>query len=200
MAMTQASQFYRNYFQALVVLLIIVIFVILAMVFVVLYQIYNRPLPEFSAVTQSNQKMILTSFDEPNLLPSTLIRWGSKGAVASYTFDFVNYKAQMVEAALYFTAAGWADYQASLSSLIDQIVQKQLFVNGVVSGDPVISNQGPLPGRGYVWRLQIPFLVTYQTAEAIKKQRFLVIMTIVRIPTNIDPTGIGVDQFVMRQE
>lgn len=200
MATTQASQFYRNYFQALVILLIIVIFVILTMVFVVLYQIYNRPLPEFSAFTPNNQKMVLTSFNEPNLLPSTLLRWGSKGAVASYSFDFVNYKAQMMEAALYFTAAGWADYQSSLSSLIDQIIQKQLFVNGVVSGDPIISNQGPLPGRGYVWRLQIPFLVTYQTAEALKKQRFLVSMTVVKIPTNIDPTGIGVDQFVMRQE
>lgn len=191
--------FYQNYFKALIVLLVISIVVIVVMVALIIYQILNRPLPEFAAIAPNNQKMILTSYPEPNLLPGTLLRWGSKAAVAAYTFDFVNYRQQMVNAALFFTTGGWEDFQYSLGPLINQITQKQLFVNGVVSGDPVIANQGPLPGKGHVWRLQIPFLVTYQTAEAVRKQNFLVSLTVVRIPTNVDPIGIGVDQFVMRE-
>lgn len=194
----RSGEFYQNSFQALIILLIITIFIILMMVFLVFYQIHTRPLPEFSAMNPGNQKMILTAFDEPNMMPNTLLRWASKASVASYTFDFVNYKRQMSEAALYFTSAGWQDYQTSLNVLISQIIQKQLFVNGVISGDPIISNQGPVPGRGYLWRIQIPFLVTYQTAEELRKQNFLVVMTIVKIPTSVDPMGIGVDQFVMR--
>jgi len=81
--------------------------------------------------------------------------------------------------------------------LISTIVQNQLFVNGVVSGPPVISNQGPLPGKGYTWRVQIPFLVTYQSANTTTKRSFYVVITIVQVPTNINPQGIGIDQFVM---
>src|SRR5690606_23717340 len=100
---------------------------------------------------------------KPNLLPETIIRWASKAAVLAYTFDFVNYNEQVNAVRPYFTNAGWNDYQRSVSSLINTVVQNQIFVYGIISGTPVISNEGVLPNKGYVWRVQIPFLVTYQS-------------------------------------
>lgn len=196
-SVSRGGSFYQNYFQFVIILLIVAIFLILAMVTVVLYQLSHRPLPQFKAM--SNGKIMkLTSFDEPNYLPSTLLTWASKASVAAYTFDFVNYNKQIAEARQYFTTAGWTDYQGSVSRLVRDIAQKQLFINGVVSGPPVISSQGNLLGRGYVWRMQLPFLVTYQTSEAATRQNFLVMMTVVKVPTYIDPRGIGIDTFVMR--
>lgn len=194
----QPKNFYRDNYQMIISILIVAIVVMISMVVVVLYQVSHRPLPIFSAVAPNGHKMQLPAFNEPNFLPSTLLTWASKAAVAAYTFDFVNYNKQIALARPYFTEAGWGDYQASVQRLIQDIAQKQLFVNGVVSGPPIISNQGDLPGRGYVWRVQMPFLVTYQSAEATSQQSFLVLMTIVKVPTNVDPTGIGIDQFVMR--
>jgi len=196
--LNQPPNFYRDNYQAVILLVIIAIFTLIGMVIFVLHQIFHRPLPVFVAAGPNGQKMQLVAFDEPNYLPNTLLTWASKAAVAAYTFDFVNYNKQIALARPYFTASGWGDYQGSVQGLIADITKKQLFVNGVVSGSPVISNQGPLPGKGYVWRIQMPFLVTYQSAEAISKQNFLVIMTIVKVPTAVDPTGIGIDQFVMR--
>lgn len=199
-SLTEQSNFYRDYYQTLIIVLIVAIFLMLGMVGVVLYQIFHRPLPQFIAIAQDGKKLELTSFNEPNLLPSTLLKWASKAAVASYTFDFVNYAAQVLNARPYYTLAGWGEYRGSVIGLLNDIASKQLFVNGVVAGPPIISNQGELPGRGYAWRIQLPFLVTYQSSENTSKKNYLVVETIVKVPTNIDPTGIGIDQFVMREQ
>jgi intracellular multiplication protein IcmL len=62
----------------------------------------------------------------------------------------------------------------------------------------VIANQGPIPDKEYAWRIQIPFLVTYQSMNITTKRNFYVLISIVRVPTNVNPQGIGIDQFVMR--
>lgn len=193
----QPNSFYRQSYNSIIALLAISVTLLICMVFFVLYQLYHRPLPSFSAVSANNLSMHLTPHTEPNLLSTTLTAWASKAAVAAYTFDFVNYDKQIALARPYFTDSGWQDYQASIASLIQTISQNQLFVNGVVSGAPVISNQGDLPGRGYTWRVQMPFLVTYQSADKMSRHSFTVIITIVRVPTTINPAGIGIDQFVM---
>jgi intracellular multiplication protein IcmL len=198
MANVRRNSFYKEYYHSIITGVVVSIFLMLAMVSFILYQIYNRPLPQFNAIAPSGNVMALESFQQPNLLPSTIIKWASKAAVAAYTFDFVNYNKQIAAARPYFTPSGWSDYQASVYKLLQDIAQKQLFVNSVVSGTPVISNQGILPGTGYVWRVQLPFLVTYQSSERVSRQHFYVMMTIVKVSTREDPTGIGIDQFIMR--
>ena len=191
------NDFYRKrYSLILYILMSVIVFAIIA-VGIVFYQTLNRPLPIFNAIQPDGQTMLLRPYDEPNFLPDTIIRFASKGAILAYTFDFVNYNKQVASARPYFTNDGWNDYLRSVNTLIQNIVQNQLFVNGVVSGQPVISNQGPLPNRGYTWRVQIPFLVTYQSANMTTKRSFYAIVTVVKVPTSTNPQRIGIDQFVM---
>ncbi len=197
MSNARQNDFFRNSYNSIISVLIAEIVLLIILVGIVLYQISHRPLPYFSAVTPKGNRMVLDASLEPNLLSSTLIRWASKAAVAAYTFDFVNYNKQIALARPYFTEAGWNEYLDSIKGLISTITQNQLFVNGVVSAPPIVSNEGPLPGRGYTWRLQIPFLVTYQSAEQTRRDSFVVVVTIVKIPTVTNPVGIGIDQFVM---
>ena len=75
-------------------------------------------------------------------------------------------------------------------------MQKQLIVSSVVSGPPVIANEGDLKGR-YLWRVQIPFLVTYESSEGVSYNHYTVIVTIAKVSTSINPTGIGIEQFLM---
>lgn len=197
-SVTKPTNFYRKLYPIVMSILVGAIALILVLVSILLYQVSHPPVPQFNAFSPNGKSIGLTAFDEPNYLPTTLTRWASKAAVAAYTFDFVNYNKQIDAARPYFTDSGWAGYRDSVSSLVQSIVQKQIFVNGVVSGAPVISNQGPLPGKGYSWRMQMPFLVTFQSSEATEHQDFFVIMTIVKVPTSVDPTGIGIDQFLMK--
>lgn len=189
--------FYRKNYPLTLIILMVVIVLAISAVGIVLYQMLNRPLPVFNAVQANGETMLLRPYEEPNYLPDTILRFASKGAVLAYTFDFYNYNNQIASARSYFTDEGWNDYLRSVNPLIANIVQNQLFVNSVVSGQPVISNEGPLPGRGYTWRVQIPFLVTYQSANATTKRSFYVIVTVVKVPTSTNPQGIGIDQFVM---
>jgi len=191
------NDFYRDHYHQVLASTMLIIVVLILMGGFVLYQMYSRPLPTFVAYTPKQNKMELTHFNEPNLLSNTILRWASKAATVGYTFDFVNYRKQIDAVRPFFTNDGWVDYQNSLSSLLESIVQNQLFVNGVVSGPPVISNEGDFPLKGYTWRVQIPFLVTYQSANTSSQQRYYVVITIVRVPTSVNPQGIGIDQFVM---
>ena len=191
------NAFYRDhYHQVLMVLVGILLIVFIAIGFV-FYQMLHRPLPVFYAKDVNNQTMELNAFNAPNRLPETILRWATKAAISAYTFDFVNYNRQIAAVKPYFTESGWNDYQQSVQGLIETIVQNKLFINGVVSGAPVISNEGPLPGIDYAWRVQIPFLVTYQSANITTKRDFYVALTIIHVPTSVNPQGIGIDQFVM---
>lgn len=194
------NAFYRYYYHYFLIGIMTILTILIAAVAVVLYQAMNRPLPQFFASQANGQQIPLVAFDEPNLLSDTLLRWASQAAVLSYTFDFYNYKDQIAMARPYFTADGWNDYLGGVNNLLEDIVANKLFSYGVVSGTPVISNQGELPDIGYTWRIQIPFLVTYRSASAASTSNFMVTITIVRVPTNINPQGIGIDQFVMVQQ
>lgn len=195
--MPDDNDFYRLHYHQVLLLLIGMFVLLLLAVFLVAYQINYRPLPIFYAKQPNGQQMELKPFVEPNFLPDTLSRWASKAVTTAYTFDFANYEKQIELAKPYFTSLGWQDYLRSVDVLIKTIVQNQLLVTGVVSGPPFISNQGPLPGKGQVWRIQVPFLVTYQSANTTSKLNFIVVVTIVKVPPATNPQGIGIDQFVM---
>ena len=190
--------FYKRYYHYFLYGIMLALVVIFGLGSIILIQISHRPLPSFTAVQFNNkQKMLLSAYTEPNLLPETIIRWAAMAATTAYSFDFVNYQKQVNAARPYFTDKGWQEYLASVNPLLSTIVQNQLFVTSVVRNKPVISNQGNLPDLGYTWRIQVPFLVSYQSANTASKKSYTVLLTIVQVPTNINPQGIGIDQFVM---
>jgi len=191
------NDFYRQHYHHVLYVLITTIFLLIICLIVSVYLSVHRPLPAFNAVEPQGDKLLLVPYLEPNLLPETILRWASKAAVSAYTFDFVNYRQQIESVRPYFTDSGWKDYLSSVNDLIDTIVKNKVVINGVVTGTPVISNQGSLPGKGYTWRIQIPFLVTYQVGGPPVKRNYFVVLTIVRVPTNVNTQGIGIDQFVM---
>jgi intracellular multiplication protein IcmL len=194
----QSNAFYRESYQLVIYVLIAFMIITIFMAFLVLYQVTHRPLPTFTAITPDAKRLELSASYEPNLLPTTLTKWARKAAVASYTFDFVNYKQQLELARPFYTINGWNGFENSVLPLLNTITQNQIIVNGVVLKPPVISNQGDYPGQGYTWRIQIPFLVIYQAAESSTRNNYTVILSIVRVPTHINPAGIGIDQFIMK--
>ena len=191
--------FFRNHYLRVIWLLVVMIFTIICLSIVLWYQVLHKPLPPFYAVTADRHAMGLVAYDEPNLMPATLIRWASKAAVAAYTFNFVDHDKQINAARGYFTPGGWDAYQDAISATVDRVVKHQLFVYGVVSEAPVISNQGDRPQQGYSWRIQIPFLATYQSAEESRSTEYFVVVTIVKVPTTINPDAIGIESFLMRE-
>lgn len=191
------NDFYRLFQPRFLVILMGATIVTMIWAGIVVFQVYHRPLPTFYADTPKGDRMMLAPQDLPNLTPNTILKFAAKAAVAAYTFDFVNYKGQISNVRNYFTPAGWNSYLDSVSKVVKSITANKLFVTGVANGTPVISNQGDLQGT-YSWRVQIPFLVTYQSSTTAQQAKYTVLITIIRVPTTTDPLGIGIDQFIMQ--
>jgi intracellular multiplication protein IcmL len=194
---SQSTQYYQDYYHVFIIGAMGIIVIILIATSFLVYQLHHRPVPLFYAVQPNGYQRVLTAYEEPNFLPDTILRFASKAATTAYTFVFSNINNNLALAKPYFTEAGWTSYRASVDGLISGVVKNQLFVDGIVSGVPVISNQGVLPAKGYTWRVQIPFLVVYQSANTTTTRKFIVVVTLVKVPTYVNPRGIGVDQFVM---
>jgi intracellular multiplication protein IcmL len=195
--LVEKDKFYQRFSTHIITALTASLLISLAMVGLVLYQITHKPMPTFTAVSLSGQTMRLNPYLEPNLQSQTIIAWARKATVAAYSFDFVNYNTQLGGAKPYFTPDGWIAFQSAMYSVIARVTKSQLIVSGVVTGSPVISNEGTLTEEGYSWRLQLPFLVTYQSSEQTKTEEFVVVLLIVKVPTYINPQGIGIEHFQM---
>jgi intracellular multiplication protein IcmL len=124
------------------------------------------------------------------------LNWAAEAASAAYTYDQAHYKTQLVEVINhYFTPSGGESFQKALeeSGILEQLVSQQLLVTAVVQNKPILLKSGILLGRES-WKVQLPLLVTYQTASQVQQNRFIVTMMIVRTDTSQDPRGIGIDQ------
>lgn len=192
------NKFYRIYYSQLILFGMVLIAVMMLIIAIIFYELYTQPLPKFQAQQPDGKQMVLTPFTEPNLQSETLLKWASKAASTAFTFNFVNHNTQLNTMKPYFTEDGWRDFSRAISGTVDRAVANQLFVYGVVTGAPIVKNQGELPGKGYSWRIQIPFLVTFSTLSGSQKSyNYYVVMTLVSVPTHINPQGVGIDQFLM---
>ena len=86
------------------------------------------------------------------------------------------------------------------SNNLDAVKAKKFIVTAVATRSPTILSKGVLGGRYYYWRVQIPLLVTYQSANEFVQSRLLVTMLIRRISSLNSPNGIGIEQFVVTEE
>ena len=103
----------------------------------------------------------------------------------------------MVASSGFFTAEGWDQFINALASSnnLEAVKAKKLVVSAVATSAPVILQKGILNGR-YAWRIQMPMLVTYQSASEFSQQHMTVTMLVSRVDTLNSPRGIGIAQFV----
>ena len=128
---------------------------------------------------------------EPNVTPSSLIKWITQAATSIYTIDFYHYQDNIDSAKEYFTAAGYQDFMASLkaSNSLNKIIKDKLIVSAVATGTAVILQEGPLR--------DVPLLITYQGASTSSTQKEIAVSLLVtRVPTDQAPKGIGIAQVV----
>lgn len=192
------NEFYRDNYRKVVAALLISFFIILVLAAALCYIVTNPPAPRYFATSNDGRIIPLIPFTEPNLNNATLLAWSNMAASAAYSYNFVNYRQALQEAgANYFTPEGKQMFFAAIKSSnnLQAVIAKKLIVSAVATGVPVILEQGILAGR-YTWKVQIPMLVTYQSASQFSQQAITVTMLIVRVSTLTSPRGIGITQFI----
>lgn len=136
----------------------------------------------------------ITALDEPNVSPSTLLRWVSLAVTGVYTLDFVDYQQTLDNLSQYFTKAGYQNFLTAANERVQTIIAQKLVVTAVVAGTPVIVQEGIMHGF-YFWQIQVPILLSYQGAsEKSTKQTLAIKLLVMRVPTKEALTGIGIAQ------
>jgi intracellular multiplication protein IcmL len=197
-AVAMRNAFYRDGQRKLMIALLISVFINLAMVSLLVYLITNPPPPRYFATSINGRITPLFPLNEPNQSDSAVLQWANQAAIAAFTYNFVNYREELQASSGFFTPEGWTQFLNALkqSNNLEAVKAKKLIVSAVATRAPIILQKGLLNGR-YSWRVQMPILVTYQSASEFTQQNNVVTMLITRVSTLNSPRGIGIAQFVV---
>ncbi len=195
---TLRNEFYRDNYRKVVAALLLSFFILLALALSLFYIVTHPPAPRYFAVSSDGRILPLISLNQPNLSNSAVLQWANQAASAAYSYNFVNYREALQQAGNYFTPEGKQTFFSAIKSSnnLQAVISKKLIVSAVATGVPVVLEQGLLAGR-YTWKVQIPMLVTFQSASQFSQQSVTVTMLIVRVSPLESPAAIGIAQFIV---
>lgn len=126
-----------------------------------------------------------------------VLNWTTQVVTKAYSMSFANYAQQLDDIKPNFTDAGWRGYEQALAraGFLDTLLNNQYVTTAVPQKAPVIVAQGLVNGV-YGWRLQVPLIVTFQSASSQSSQTVNVEVTVVRRPETENPKGLGIAQIV----
>lgn len=192
------NNFYRDSQRKTIIVLLLSIIVNFVLASLLVYLLTHPPEPKYFATSINGRITPLFPLNEPNQSDSAVLQWANQAAIAAFTYNFVNYRDELQASSGFFTAEGWTQFLTALqqSNNLDAVKAKKLIVSAVATRAPIILQKGLLDGK-YSWRVQMPILVTYQSASEFSQQNNVVTMLITRVPTLNSPRGIGIAQFVV---
>ncbi len=186
------SIFFRSVIAAAIILI--------GLMTVTFWRLQRPEEPQYFAVQIENgQKQFtrLQHFSGRLFSREDLLLWVQEVVGNLYTFNAVTYKQRFNDILSNdFTSDGANSFRQALdnSQLLKQVTTQQLNVTGIVSGQPVILKQGQLMGR-YTWKIQMPVLLTFESASQTTVQKAIVTILIVNVPTSDSPQAVAIQDF-----
>lgn len=192
------NKFYRDGQRKMILVLLVSMIANFVLASILVYIITHPPAPKYFATSINGRITPLFPLNEPNQSDSAVLQWANQAAIAAFTYNFVNYRSELQASSGFFTADGWDQFLTALqqSNNLDAVKAKKLIVSAVATRAPIILQKGILNEK-YAWRVQMPILVTYQSASEFSQQNNVVTMLITRVSTLNSPRGIGISQFVV---
>jgi intracellular multiplication protein IcmL len=178
----------------------IVFYALMCNIFIMVAVFWNYifpPTPDYFSTSINGKTEKLVALNEPNTSDHVIIQWATLATIASYSYDFVNYENQLEKASQFFTPDAWNAFINALEdgNTLDSVISKKLVVNAVATKSAVILEKGVLNGT-YSWKIQIPILVTYQSARELTPVNLVVTLLVNRMSTRFSVKGIGIRSFV----
>jgi intracellular multiplication protein IcmL len=190
------NNFYRDNYRRAVLALLLLILVNIGLGGIIAYLVTHRPAPQYFATTADGKIIPIYALSEPVVNTADLLQWATQAATAVFTYNFVNWRDELQRASENFTPEGWKNFQDALerSRNLELIISKKLVSSAVATGAPVVLEQGILGDR-YAWKIQVPVLITYESANYRTRQSVLVTMLVTRVSTLNNPKGIAISAF-----
>lgn len=166
----------------------------------------NKP-PEFRyiLVETNGRPLEMVPLSRPNMSDEDLMTWGVDAVTRLYTFDFENYQRQFQEAQSNVTVTGWRWFEEAMvnSGNFNAVIQNKYVTTAYPTGPARILDKDMLtdPATGesrFVWTIEFPMSITYQSSIQSTSQDLRVTVTILRVPEFINRAGSQIRQIVAR--
>ncbi len=188
---------YREGFYNLVWIVKALALGILVMTAVLFYYVSSVvPQDRYAALTgvDGTTKMPMVGMSTPNVTNDALMAWATQAATDVMTFGFHDIDKQFARTRTYFTDDGWKSFSEAFakSAFLKTVMESQQIVTAIPRGTPEVVHIGLYKGK-YQWILNVPMLMTIRAGSRAQQERTTVRMFIVRMPTQNNPMGIGIN-------
>lgn len=177
---------------------VIVEAVLIAVLVAAVYYLATHVPPVRTVGLTSDLRIVpLPALTDATLSNAQITNFAAKAIPETYTFDFVNYKAQLQRAGNeYFTREGFESFAKELNSrgVLSRVKSGKFVLTTVVTSAPTIVAQGSAGDR-YVWRIQAPVLLTLQNSERRASEKRLAEIVVVRSAEMTEQSGVGITRF-----
>lgn len=168
----------------------------------VLYYLAKNPTHPLYFVTDPAGRLIeVVPVTQPNMTKEDVMNWAIEAAQATYSYDYVNFRAQLQSAQKYYTNYGWSSYMTALqaSNNLVALRERKMVVQARVVYPPTLIVEGELSGA-YAWKFKMSMLATYILPPYDSTNQFSnpleVTMVVQRQPEIQSYKGLGIVQIV----
>lgn len=187
------SEFYRDGFKTVLIALVLVFLAIAALLALSIHLFLSKPAPLYFKTDNEWRVLAPVPLNQAYLSDADLLQWVGQALTASFSYDFLKYKAEQQGNLQYYTSKGWDNLLGQLNNYhedYNSLQTSRQFVTAQLSGAPFILNKGVLPEGKYAWKVQIPMNLSYSSGI---KHSLVIIALVVRIPTLNYLYGVGID-------
>ncbi|MBR5949952.1 MAG: DotI/IcmL/TraM family protein [Actinomycetaceae bacterium] len=143
--------------------------------------------PKYRYIPVSNAGAIceIAAEDSPRVTPTIVIDWAKNTALASYTYDYVNWREILEQVGnTWYTEKGKKAFRNSLTSSrnLDRVIEGRYIIRAAVIRNPIIVESNPDS-----WVVDVPIAIEFHTGaqtHEINRQTFAARVKVVRVPAS----------------
>jgi intracellular multiplication protein IcmL len=123
--------------------------------------------------------------------------WAAQVSSMALSLNFNKYTEQLALLRPFFSDHGWKKYSEALttSGYLDRVKKQKLYITAINNKLPMIPKWGYLKDGEFYWSVQVPQLLSIQTASQVQKKNRMVYMLIkLRPPVIANNNGCGYEK------
>lgn len=160
--------------------------------------------PKYVPLTADGKIIPYIDLTKPNKDSGGIIKFAIDAVRDINMYDYINWKEQFNSNQKYFTAQGWNAFlnQFTESNIINTIKMNKIVVSSELLGTPsIVAEAYSESTKRYMWKIDVPIKIEYHESardrRGINIQTGIISLTIIRMPINENPEGVGILRYVL---
>ena len=191
------NAFYRDAYRRIVVLAIMLFVINCALGTAIILKYLNPPEPQYFATTAEGRIINIHKLTDPVVSDSYVLQWASNAVRQAFSSDYIHWRKQLQDASSNFTPDGWRYFLSALKSSnnLNTLVNMKMVSGAELTSAPQITQKMVVNGH-YVWKLQMPLLITYTDGKQNINMPWNVTVIVARMPVKDYPQRIAINNFL----